>query len=411
MHPRIQIGSPPLSPVAREPVRDYAEHGGPSPTVAATSLCGVGSYAWNRVFPAPGVFQARSLASMKSIGRLFLFAALAGVTFAAVAQSAPQQQDPQKPQPSESSSGVSQPPPDATIQADEDMTNTPPPPTASVPTPTPAAKPSAAIPATTAPKPVTTAAPATATAKPAIHAGVFGELDNTDDGIVTAVPSHAAAPAPAPTTGFHQRDAADTGDSSDYGIVSYVPFNPNDLRTGTNVSVRLKESLSTARTDAGTPFTATVRMDVYNDNTVVIPAGSELRGRVLHVSQGHHFGLHASMRLHADTIVLPDGTSYHIDADVIESYAPGTDANDEGSVVASTHYTKDAIQYGGAVGTGAVVGGVVAGPVGAGAGALVGAGAETTHLLLQSPSAANLPKGSVLIFCLNQPMHLTPTKN
>lgn len=351
---------------------------------------------------------------MKPIGRLLLFAALAGVTLAAVAQSAPPQQDQQKPQPSQTSSGVSQPPPDATIQADEDLTNTPPPPTASVPTPVaPAteAKPSAAIPATAAPKPATTAAAPIPAAKPGIQPGVFGEVDNTDDGIVTAAPSHVAAPAPAPTASLHQRESADTGDSSDYGIVSYVPFNPNDLRTGTNISVRLKESLSTARTDAGAPFTATVRMDVYNDNTVVIPAGSELHGRVLHVSQGHHFGLHASMRLHADTIVLPDGTSYHIDADVIESYAPGTDANDEGSVVASTHYTKDAIQYGGAVGTGAVVGGVVAGPVGAGAGALVGAGAETTHLLLQSPSAANLPKGSVLIFCLNQPMHIAPAKN
>ncbi|HKR27356.1 MAG TPA: hypothetical protein VJS11_07865 [Acidobacteriaceae bacterium] len=345
---------------------------------------------------------------MKS--RLLLFAALAGMTFAAVAQSTPPQQDQQKSQNSQTSSGVSQPPPDATIQADEDVTNPPPPPTASVPTPPPpasTAKPSAAIPATTAPKPVTSATAPAPAAKPTTHSGYFGEIDNTDDGIVTVGGNPAAPAAPA----FHPRETTDSGDASDFGVVTYVPFNPNDLRSGTNISVRLKESLSTARTEAGAPFTATVRMDVYNDNTVVIPAGSELRGRVLHVSQGHHFGLHASMRLHADTIVLPDGTSYHVDADVIESYAPGTDANDEGSVVASTHYTKDAIQYGGAVGTGAVVGGAVAGPVGAGAGALVGAGAETTHLLLQSPSAANLPKGAVLIFCLNEPMHLTPAKN
>lgn len=350
---------------------------------------------------------------MKVIGRFLVVAIFAGTTLAAVAQSTPAQQDQQKPQTSQNATGVSQPPSDDTIRADEDLTNPPPPPVASLPTPAaPAApaKPSAAIPATTAsaPKASAPAIPA-ANAKPATHAEVDGELDNTDDGIVTVVPAHTSAPPPA--TGFQQRNAADTGDSSDYGIVTYVPFNPNDLRTGTNLSVRLKEALSTRDTEAGTPFTATVRMDVYNDNTVVIPAGSELRGRVLHVSQGHHFGLHASMRLHADTIVLPDGTAYHVDADVIESYAPGTDANDEGSVVATTHYTKDAIQYGGAVGTGAVVGGVVAGPVGAGAGALVGAGAETTHLLLQSPQAANLPKGSVLIFSLNEPMHLTPAKN
>ena len=351
---------------------------------------------------------------MKPIGRLLIVAALAGMTVAAVAQSTPAQQDQQKPQPSQNATGVSQPPPDDTIRADEDMTNPPPPPAASVPTPaspSAPAKPSAAIPAATpsGPKPAATTPAAILAVEPATHPGYPGQTDNTDDGIVTVVPSHASAP-PA-TTAFHQRDANDTGDSSDYGIVTYVPFNPNDLRTGTNISVRLKEALSTKNTEAGTPFNATVRMDVYNDNTVVIPAGSELRGRVLHVSQGHHFGLHASMRLHADTIVLPDSTAYHVDADVIESYAPGTDANDEGSVVAGTHYTKDAIQYGGTVGTGAVVGGVVGGPIGAGAGALVGAGVETTHLLLQSPSAAELPKDSVLIFSLNEPMHLTPAKN
>lgn len=350
---------------------------------------------------------------MKPIGRSLVFAAVASLAFAAAAQSTPSQQDQQKPQTAQKDTGVSQPPADDTIRADEDITNPPPPPEASLPTPAPAAapaKPSAAIPVTPpAPRPITAAAAPASAATPVTHSGFSGEVDNTDDGIVTVVATPIKKQPAAEA--LQPRESTDSGDSSDYGIVTYVPFNPNDLRTGTNISVRLKEALSTKETEAGTPFTATVRMDVYNDNTVVIPAGSELRGRVLHVSQGHHFGLHASMRLHADTIVLPDGTAYHIDADVIESYAPGTSANDEGSVVASTHYTKDAIQYGGTVGTGAVVGGVVGGPVGAGAGALVGAGVETTHLLLQSPSAAELPKDSVLIFTLNQPMHITPAKN
>jgi hypothetical protein len=63
------------------------------------------------------------------------------------------------------------------------------------------------------------------------------------------------------------------------------------------------------------------------------------------------------------------------------------------------------------MGTGAVVGGVVGGPVGAGVGTLVGAGAATTHMLLQNPQGAKLPQGTLLVFSLTEPMSLTPTKN
>jgi hypothetical protein len=132
---------------------------------------------------------------------------------------------------------------------------------------------------------------------------------------------------------------------------------------------------------------------------------------VVHISQGHHLGPHASLHLRPDVVVLPDGTAYHLYAEVVESDAPGTRADDEGGIEASNHYKKDAIEYGAAAGTGAVVGGAVAGPVGAGVGTLVGAGAVTTHLLLQDPQAAKLPQGTLLVFALTEPMGLTPTKN
>lgn len=355
---------------------------------------------------------------MTPIGRLLTIAAVAGALSApaVLAQSspAPQNQQPQNQQPDQpkqqanpKETGVSQPPADDTIRADEDIT-TPPPPAPSIATPETEAKPSAAIPVRPAPAPAPVAHAAAPAPAPSSHPNFPTQVDNTDDGIVTVVPSHSADG----SAGLQQRDSSVSDENNpDYGIVNAVPYNPNDLRTGTNISVRLKENLSTTDTAAGTPFTASVRMDVYNDHTLIIPAGAELRGRVLHVSQGHHFGPHASLRLHADTIVLPDGTAYHVDADVIESYAPGTTTSDEGSVVASNHYRKDAIQYGGTAGAGAAAGAVVAGPVGAGVGALVGAGVETTHLALQSPNAANLPEGSVLIFTLNQPMSITPTRN
>jgi hypothetical protein len=288
--------------------------------------------------------------------------------------------------------GVSQPPPDSSIQADEDL-------------PAPAPKPRAAVPV--APPPVAAAAPAPPMPAPverpvgrAANSAYAGEIDNTDDGIVTVV---AAPGSPAPLQA-RQPDA-------DYGVATNVPFNPNDLPEGTNILVRLSQPLSTNDTETGTPFKAVVTRNVYNGGNLIIPIGSEMRGRITYVSQGHHIGPHATLRLRPEAVILPDGTAYHLYAQVAETDANGTRTDDEGGIQTTTHYKKDAVEYGAAAGTGAIVGGVVAGPVGAGVGTLVGAGAVTTHMLLQNPQALRLPEGTVLVFSLTQPMNITPTKN
>lgn len=348
-----------------------------------------------------------------STSRLVLLAALCGVLpapalLAQSAQSVPPRPPQSAPptQPAESNNtGVAHPPPDSTIQADEDLSQP-------APAPAPAPKPSAAVPlAPAAPPPAMTAAPAPAPAPvspppPAsrVSAGrgeFTGQVDNTDDGIVTVVPAPGSAAAP-----LQQRSA-----SADDGVVADVPYNAYDLREGSNITVRLNQALSTTDTQPGTAFTASVVRDVYSDGKVIIPAGSEMRGRVTAVSQGHHLGPHANIRLRPEAVVLPDGTAYHLYAEVVQTDAPGTRADDEGGIQASNHYKKDAVETGAAAGTGAVVGGVVGGPIGAGVGTLVGAGAATTHLLLQDPQAAKLPQGTTLVFSLTQAMSLTPTKN
>jgi hypothetical protein len=342
-----------------------------------------------------------------STGRLLLLAALCGALpapalLAQSAQSTPAQpqSDPQtqQSQPNQDQySGVSHPPPDSSIQADEDQPAAAPAPKPSAAIPVaPAAPPPAVAPAASPMPPAPVAYPAVRSASPEFT----GEVDNTDAGIVTVVPTPGSAAA------LQSRPS-----SADNGIVADVPYNPYDLREGTNITVRLVQELSTTETQPGTPFTASVLKDVYSDGKVIIPAGSEMRGHVTYVSQGHHLGPHATMHLRPEAVVLPDGTAYHLFAEVVETDAPGTRADDEGGIQASNHYKKDAVEYGGAVGAGAIVGGAVAGPVGAGVGTLVGAGAVTTHMLLQDPQAARLPSGTLLVFSLTQPLGLTPTKN
>jgi hypothetical protein len=306
-------------------------------------------------------------------GRFAMLAVLVSCLFlsTARAQSTPPAQTPQdQTQAPDQNTGVSHPPADETIQADEDA----PPPVV-----TPAPKPSAAIPMTPA--------------RPAV------QPVDPDEGIVTSVPA--------------TNDATLTKRTwnADDEIVSYVPSNPNELAVGTYIRVRLSQDLSTKEARPGESFRAVVDRDVYKEGRVIIPAGAELRGHVMQVSQGHHLGPHATLRLRPETVTLPDGTAYHLYAEAVQSKAAGTRINDEGGIQASPHYKKDAIEYGAGTGAGAIAGGEIAGPVGAGVGSLVGAGVVTAHMLMARPAAANLPQGSMLTFSLTEPITLTPTRN
>jgi hypothetical protein len=318
---------------------------------------------------------------MKFTGRFATLALVASclILSTAFAQSTPPAQ-PQQPSqnPSQDQSeppatGVSHPPADDTIQADEDA-----PPLVVAPAP----KPSAAI-------PITPATPVVITSRPS----------DPDYGMVTSV-------SPSTTASLTSRSF-----NPDDEMVNVVPSNPNELASGTNIRVRLSQGLSTTETRSGERFRAVVDKDVYNEGRVIIPAGAEMRGRVVAVSQGHHLGPHATIRLRPETIMLPDGTAYHLYAEAVQSKAPGTRTDEEGGIQAAPHYKKDALEYGAGTGAGAIAGGEIAGPVGAGVGSLVGAGVVTAHMLMAHPAVASLPQGSMLVFSLTEPMELTPTRN
>lgn len=297
--------------------------------------------------------------------------------------------------------GVSHPPPDSTIVATPDQAYAPatrakPSPQVYAPPPPPAQ--------------ATSARTATPTyTSPAYTTSSSSRYDNTDYGIVTVpeTPNHAAQQVPTNAPALQTRPNY----NANADIVTSVPGSANALPEGTEIHVRLDNALSTNYTTAMTPFQGRVTVDVMNGGSVIIPAGSVLRGRVTEVSQGHHFGPAATLRLRPDTVILPDGTAYHLYAQVIDSEAKGTQTGSEGGIQPNGHVVKKTIEYGVGVGTGAMVGAEVAGPAGALAGSLIGAGLVTTHLLTQHPTAANVPAGSELVFSLTEPMELTPTRN
>lgn len=328
---------------------------------------------------------------MKINGNRWVLACLSIAVMAAPAAFAQQQ-----PSASDAYQGVSQPPDDAIVATPD----TPPP--AEQPAATP--KPSPAIPAA-APSPAPAATPRYSAPS---HPQPDSSYDNTDFGIVTVPVSKNVQN---DFDGSSDGAVLHTREDADYDIVNPPPGPANELPAGTEIRVRLGDALSTSETTVGSPFHGQIMVDVLKGGSVIIPAGSTLRGRVVQVSQGHHFGPAATLRLRPDIVILPDGTAYHLHAQVYSSEAEGTKTGSEGGIKPTTHALKKTAEYGVGVGTGAMVGAELAGPAGALAGSLVGAGVITTHLLLQHPEAATVPAGSEVDFSLTEPLDMTPTRN
>ncbi len=227
--------------------------------------------------------------------------------------------------------------------------------------------------------------------------------DGTDDGIVQVAPDTPAQP------NLNQRAYMNDPDGD---IVHPEPLPPGTLGEGTTIRVRLLDRLSTADSRSGDRFRTRVASDVVQDGQVLIPAGAEIDGAVVGVSSGHAGG-HGSMRLRPESVILPDGSRFHLYAQTTGAPGSRNHVGGEGVVTPGSRLKKDGIEYGAAVGAGAVTGAILGGPGGALAGTIIGAGVITAHLLISHPQAT-LENGTVLLFTLSQPLSLVaaaPTGN
>jgi hypothetical protein len=251
------------------------------------------------------------------------------------------------------------------------------------------------IPQPSSPQP---SSPQPSSIDPSVNYPAPQAMDGTDDGIVHIAPS---MPQNAPMLNQRVYAADPDGD-----IVHPRPLRPGELQEGTSIRVHLLNRLSTADTERGEPFRSTVASDVMQGGLVLIPAGTEIDGHVAQVSSGQ-FGGHGTMRLQPESVVLPDGSRFQLHADVTGTYGSRTHVGGEGTIRPDSRAKRDGIEYGGAVGAGVVTGAIVAGPVGALTGGLIGAGAITVHLLVSHPQAT-LEPGTVLVFQLTDPLFLSP---
>lgn len=224
-------------------------------------------------------------------------------------------------------------------------------------------------------------------------------------------PSGANSPAPRDpdagivTTPVSQRRA---DRSDDAGIVTYVPSRANEVPRGTLLRVRIRETVSTASTRVGTPFTAEVTAPMERNGRVVVPVGSVVEGRVTVSRGGKRISGAAAIHLLPESVTLPDGTHYTLHAQVIDTTEHNvTRVNDEGTILRRDHVKGTlaamSLTTGGAAATGAILGGVPGALIGGG----IGAGVSTVWWLKQDRHEV-IPQNTGIVFSLNAPMAISP---
>ncbi len=254
--------------------------------------------------------------------------------------------------------------------------------------------PNDAIEATPEPPPITIAKPS---------AAVVATPPQSDPQPSSAGPI-APAPIAEPTPALATRTPVADPDGD---IVQPRAARPGELLEGATIRVKLTERLSSSGSEKGEAFHGKVAFDVLQDGKVFIPAGSGIEGLVTTASAGH-FGGHGSLRLKPEAVILPDGSRYMLHAETTGTPGSKTRVGAEGSINPGSRVKKDSIEYGAVVGAGAITGAVVAGPIGALTGGLIGAGLVTTHIMVDHPQAT-LEPGSMLMFTLTEPMNLVAT--
>jgi hypothetical protein len=255
---------------------------------------------------------------------------------------------------------------------------------------------------TTAPDPTTT--PHYVKPSPAIRVTAPATTSDlaTDSAPVAAQPAPAIAPPE--VVGRRPLEAVNNPDAN---IVTSVPDVAGQINLGTMLYAELQTPLSTTETRVGDTFLAALTQPVTQHGQVLLPIGSQIRGRISEVHGGRRFTGRASIRLRPESVTLPDGTTHPLYAEVAGLGAFTTlHVNTEGTIVGDAHpkaaLTTVAAATGGAAIAGAALGGGVGAVVGAGVGASLG-----TIWWLKRDVQQELPAGTRLIFSLDQPFSVS----
>jgi hypothetical protein len=193
------------------------------------------------------------------------------------------------------------------------------------------------------------------------------------------------------TGAFPSGNTRSTDDRSTVAASSGRIPSGNEIPVGTEFDVRLQNSLSSATAQVEDRFEATTMVDLRDDNNhVLVPAGSVMRGVVSSVNKAGRIERKGSMTVAFDRVTIK-GRSYPMRATVTQAL------ESEG-----IKGEKEKIGIG--AGAGAILGAILGGAKGALAGVLIGGGGT---IAATEGKDVELPAGTVLRVRMDSPLILS----
>ena len=167
---------------------------------------------------------------------------------------------------------------------------------------------------------------------------------------------------------------------------------PISVPEGATLPLVLETAISSETSRSGDVVVARLAEDVRVGEKVVVPAGSEVRGRVTAAVPSGRVKTRARLAFTFDTLVVK-GREYSI----------GTGPLD---ITAGDTHKKDAATIGIGAGAGAIVGAIVDGKKGAGIGALIGGATGSGVVLTNTGKEVELGSGTPVTVRLTQEARL-----
>ena len=166
---------------------------------------------------------------------------------------------------------------------------------------------------------------------------------------------------------------------------------------GTRVAVVLENGISTRSAKAGDSLYFRTSFPITQNNHVVVPVGSYLRGELLESKRPGRIKGRGEFRMKLNTLIFPNGYTVDLNAAPRSADSGGNETMDpEGKVTGGGGKGKDAGTVATTTVTGAGVGAIAGGAKGAGIGAGIGGLAGLGAVLLTRGPEAQLPRGSTL---------------
>lgn len=176
---------------------------------------------------------------------------------------------------------------------------------------------------------------------------------------------------------------------------------------GTVLMIRLDQPITSYGTNIGDPISATLENDVFIQDAVAIPAGSQVLGQVAQVTDARRLGLHGTVDVRFNTVKLPSGRTIPIRAHIVTT--------DETGLLKGDTYTKDIAKgvgiAAGGTGVGTLMGtaaGSLLGSVGTGAmfGLGVGALGGMGYALARKGKDVVIPASSRMSLIIDSPVQI-----